>query len=108
MERRSKYNARPVEADGYRFDSRAEYARYAELRLLLDAGVISSLVVHPRFVIVPKDEHGKALYYEADFWYTENGAQVVEDVKGVKTAVYQLKKRLFLARYPGRKFVEIT
>ena len=108
-ERRTKYNAKPVDADGLHFDSRAEYARYCELKLLHAAGVISAIDVHPRFQIVPKDAHGKALFYEADFSYVdlENNINVVEDVKGVKTAVYQLKRRLFLAQYPGRRFVEI-
>lgn len=108
-ERRHKYNARPMDADGYHFDSLAEYRRYCELKLLHAAGVISAIDVHPRFEIVPKDKHGKALYYEADFSYIDHadGVNVVEDVKGVRTAVYLLKKRLFLAQYPGRRFVEV-
>lgn len=108
-ERRHKYNARPMDADGYHFDSLAEYRRYCELKLLHAAGAISAIDVHPRFEIVPKDKHGKALYYEADFSYVDlqNNINVVEDVKGVKTPVYQLKKRLFLAQYPGRRFVEV-
>ena len=108
-ERRGKYNARPVDADGYHFDSTAEYNRYRELCLFVKAGLISNLEVHPRFEIVPKDTHGKALHYEADFayHYCPDNREVVEDVKGVKTGVYLLKKRLFLARYPEREFVEI-
>lgn len=108
-ERRGKYNARPVDADGYHFDSAAEYRRYNELALLQRAGAITDLEIHPRFVIHPKDQHGRALYYEADFAYYDRNrcANVVEDVKGVRTAVYQLKRRLFLARYPDRVFDEI-
>jgi hypothetical protein len=108
-ERQGKYNAHPVETGGIHFDSKAEYNRYCELKLLRAAGLISEIEVHPRFQIVAKDAHGRALYYEADFSYVdfENNINVVEDVKGVKTAVYQLKRRLFLAQYPGRRFVEI-
>ena len=38
-------------------------------------------------------------YYIADFVYTENGATVVEDTKGVKTDAYKIKKKLLLERY---------
>lgn len=110
-ERRSKYGARRTEIDGYQFDSMAEAKRYRELCLFVKSGLISDLQVHPRFEIVPKDRHGRALYYEADFMYINinNGGELptVEDVKGVRTAVYNLKRRLFLARYPGFQFVEI-
>jgi len=108
-ERRSKYNSIPVDCDGYHFDSMAELRRYNELRLLTHTGEIGQLEVHPRYLIVPKDGNGRALYYEADFSYVEyqSNTRVVEDVKGVKTAVYQLKKRLFLARYREVRFMEI-
>jgi hypothetical protein len=35
--------------------------------------------------------------YRADFVYVESGARVVEDVKGFRTVVYKLKRRLMLA-----------
>jgi hypothetical protein len=35
----------------------------------------------------------------ADFVYDENGAEVVEDVKGFKTAVYKRKKRLMAKQH---------
>ena len=43
----------------------------------------------------------RALYYEGDFAYTERGRWVVEDVKGVVTDVFRLKRRLFIERYPA-------
>lgn len=42
-ERRGKYNARKCEADGYTFDSAAEYRRYNELVLLQRTGALSDL-----------------------------------------------------------------
>lgn len=36
------------------------------------------------------------MYYIADFVYTENGKKVVEDVKGCRTEVYKLKKKMVL------------
>jgi hypothetical protein len=110
-ERRSKYNAIRCEIDGIKFDSKAEAQRYQELFILVRAFKIDELKIHPHYEIVPKDEHGRALYYEADFEYITIApipCRVVEDVKGVKTAVYKLKRRLFLARYPEYTFQEIT
>ena len=43
----------------------------------------------------------------ADFEYIENGEMVVVDVKGFKTAVYMIKKKLFLYKYGDKvKFIE--
>ena len=61
-------------------------------------GEISGLQIHPRFRLEVKGE--KVCTYCADFQYyvchydIKGSALVVEDVKGVKTAVYKLKKRL--------------
>lgn len=102
---KSKYNARRVTVDGFRFDSEAEARRYGELKLLQAGGVITGLVIHPRFELQAafEDRAGQRwapVVYVADFAYTENGAPVVEDVKGFETEAWKLKRRLFLARYP--------
>jgi hypothetical protein len=107
----NKYNARKTEIDGITFDSLAEGKRYGELKLMYNNGDIDRLQVHPRYVIWegidPKGKKQK-IEYEGDFTYIENGAQVVEDVKGVLTAVFRLKKKMFTCRYPDIKFVEIN
>ena len=43
----------------------------------------------------------RKIEYVADFRYLdyERGGLVVEDVKGMKTDVYRLKRKLFLAKY---------
>jgi hypothetical protein len=98
-----KYNATPTTVDGIRFDSKAEARRWGELRLLYDAGKIHKLVVHPRYTLLDafecKGVRYRSIVYEADFSYVENGAQVVEDCKGARTAVFNLKEKLFLNRY---------
>lgn len=39
--------------------------------------------------------------------YTKNGEEVVEDVKGYKTEIYKLKKKIFLNLYGDKyKFIE--
>ena len=96
---RSKYGNRKVQADGFTFDSQAEYRRYRELKLLEAAVAIKGLQVHPLFALRVNGQHiGN---YEADFSYIELPGErhVVEDVKGVRTAVYRLKKRMVKALY---------
>ncbi len=109
----SKFNSKPVEFDGIKFDSIAEYRRYGELTLLQRDGQITGLKVHPRFLLqeaftTPDGKREAQITYEGDFQYTENGRDVLEDVKGVRTEVYKIKRKLFLMRYPGIKFVEVT
>jgi hypothetical protein len=110
----SKYHAIPVTIDGYRFDSKAEARHYQELCLREKAGEISLIVVHPKYCVwehwfdgTPGKGRFDTIYYEADFCYMENGQLVVIDVKGVLTAVYRMKKKMFLAKYPDIKFVEV-
>jgi hypothetical protein len=96
-DRRHKYGAKPVTIDGIRFASTKEANRYSELILLNRAGHIRQLELQPEF------EHhvdGKLMFtYRADFAYFEGEKRVVEDVKGFKTPVYRLKKRIVEAAY---------
>ncbi|MGP1594736.1 MAG: DUF1064 domain-containing protein [Treponema sp.] len=93
--------------DGITFDSMAEMRRYLELKMLENSGVITSLELQPKFLLIPKTEKGgRAVYYKADFKYTKDGKTVYEDVKGVKTDVYKLKKKLLLWQYPDICFYE--
>lgn len=101
----TKYHNQHVKLDGHSFDSKAEAERYAELVMLQQAGGIIGLRVHPRFIVVAKDDNGPAIKYEADFQYIDSqGNEVVEDVKGGKatlTPVFRLKFRLCQARWPS-------
>jgi hypothetical protein len=109
----NKYRAIKVQCDGYAFDSKAEYLRYLVLRDMERCGEISMLGVHPRFCIVSpfRDWQGskhKARFYEADFQYFDKtGKDWVEDVKGVRTREYILKRELFLSLYRGTCFREV-
>jgi len=109
MRNKGKYNAQKVLIGNILFDSRAEGRRYTELLMLQSAGVISELETHPTYVLQSayRNEEGKkiqAITYTADFSYMENGSLVVEDVKGFRTAVFNLKARMFGYRYPKIKF----
>ncbi len=100
-----KYNNQPVELDGMRFDSTAEAARWQQLVMLQDAGVISELQFHPRYELLPaydkpNGEHIRPIYYEGDMQYIENGVVVCEDVKGYETDVYLLKAKMMGYYHP--------
>ena len=105
---RSKYGARRLRIDGITFDSKLEADRYQQLKLLERAGEITGLEYHKKFVIIPKSKHGNDVYYEADFFYFENGKPIIEDTKSeaTVTAVYKIKKRL-LAETQGITIKEV-
>ena len=92
---RSKYNNVKTELDGIRFDSKAEARRYSELMLLLRAEEIQGFDRQPSFLL-PGD-----VRYMPDFIVCGADGQVwVEDVKGVTTAAFRIKQKLWLERYP--------
>jgi len=103
---RNKYRAVKTEVDGITFDSKREAARYMELVLLERAGEISHLELQPSFVCMVNGH--KICTYKADFRYFSASNSIVEDVKGMKTPVYRLKKKLVEALYPGVKIQEIS
>ncbi len=111
----NKYQAIKTVVNGIEFDSRKEARRYQELLLLERAGVIQYLRMQVKFVIIPAqyetiERYGKngqrlkdgqkllekECSYVADFVYEENGEQIVEDTKGVKTKDYIIKRKLML------------
>ena len=104
----TKYKNTKITTDGIKFDSKLEYKRYVELTLLQKAGKIQDLKIHPEFEIFPEfKKHGKTYrrtLYIADFSYFDVTANkyVIEDTKGVKTAVYSLKKKMFEYKYPWK------
>lgn len=96
-----KYGNRKVTVGGETFDSRREYQRWCELKLLEKAGKIHDLFRQVKFELIPAQyENGKcverAVNYYADFVYWEGDAMVVEDAKGMRTDAYILKRKLML------------
>lgn len=100
-QRRSKFgNNRTQSADGIKHVSAKQARRWAELRLLLQSGDISDLRREVPYDLTVNGEH--ICIYRADHVYTQDGAEVVEDVKSEITAinpVYLLKRRLMKAIY---------
>ena len=100
---RSKYHAKKTTVDGITFDSRREADRYLVLKSMEKDGDIEDLRRQVRYELVPAfdvdGKHYRPVYYVADFTYRENGHEIIEDVKGVKTDVYRLKAKLVAYRY---------
>lgn len=99
----SKYHAKKTTVDGITFDSKREADRYLVLKSMEEDGTIEDLRRQVRYELVPAFDvdgrHYRPVYYVADFVYREDGHEVVEDVKGMRTDVYRLKSKLFARRY---------
>lgn len=100
----NKYKNKKVQVDMYVFDSIAESRRYKELALLEKAGEIDNLQLQPKFLLQDSfKKNGKTyrkIEYIADFMYEEKGKVIVEDVKGMETKEFKIKRKLFEYKYP--------
>lgn len=106
-----KYKNVKTTVDGIKFDSKKEAARYSELKLLQKLGKIKSLELQKVFVLAPSvvinGRKRPPLKYICDFYYVDGlRGFVVEDVKGVKTASYVIKRHLMMSTL-GIKINEI-
>lgn len=100
----TKYHSRKVTLDGINFDSQREANRYAELKMMERAGIISHLRLQPEYAIIEahKRDDGtteRGAFYIADFAYFKGEKEVVEDAKGYRTPEYILKRKLMLEKY---------
>lgn len=99
----NKYKNKKVQIDMYVFDSIAESRRYKELALLEKAGEIENLQLQPKFLLQESfKKNGKTyrkIEYIADFMYEEKGKVIVEDVKGMETKEFKIKRKLFEYKY---------
>ncbi len=99
----TKYRNTKTVAGGVAFDSKREAARWQELKLLERAGQICELRRQVPFELVKGVKFAgtararPAIRYFADFVYTEHDKQVIEDVKGVETPEFKIKRHLMLA-----------
>ncbi len=119
---RSKYGAKPVTIDGIRFASGREARRYAELKILERVGQIWDLTLQAEFPlhvryggpwpdraaldpryrrpVLPAEQ--RIGVYRADFVYRTAEGTIVEDAKGVRTALYRWKKKHVEIEYDVR------
>ena len=99
---RNKYHNRKTKG----FDSAKEWRRNQELEALQRAGEISELNRQVPFVLMPSytiaDETTRQgfrtvreIRYIADFTYRlKDGTRIIEDVKGIQTEVFKIKRKL--------------
>lgn len=95
MKQRHKFGAVKTERNGFKFDSKKEAARYDDLMLLIRAKEVVFFLRQ-----VPFHLPGNVTYrvdYQI-FW--TNGEVTFEDVKGMKTATYIMKKKMVESLYP--------
>lgn len=87
--RRHKFNAVRCESDGFKFASKAERKRYLELKTLKEfSGEVVFFLMQTPFHLPGN------VKYICDFQvFWANGTVTFEDVKGMKTPVYNLKKK---------------
>lgn len=107
-----------IAPNGQKFDSRAEYGRWLELKALEERGAITGLRRQVEFELLPKQltPEGKTLEraanYTADFTYRDNesGAMVAEDTKSKYTRGepdYILRRKMFRFFHREWEFREV-
>ncbi|SRR6266436_1989122 len=108
----NKYKAKKTSIDNIVFASKKEADTYLILKNLEKRKIIKNLELQKKFVLQKgfADIYGnkiREISYIADFVYeTSENIRVVEDVKGIRTPVYILKKKMFLKKYPQCLFLE--
>lgn len=88
-----KYYAQRTEVDGISFPSKAEAARYCQLKELERTGAIQDLERQPTF------KFACGAKYVADFSYKKDGEKVLEDVKGQETPLFILKRKMLIHEF---------
>lgn len=113
----SKYRNKKVIIDNIEFDSKREGNRYLVLKDAQERGIISNLILQPKFELIPaiREEYIKhlktkdkvdtrtvqlAICYKADFSYEKDGETIVEDVKAspkmaALDKAFLIKEKLF-------------
>jgi hypothetical protein len=93
--RKNKFNAKKTKVDGYTFDSIKEAVRYKELKMLQDSGEVNFFLRQVPFDV------GAGIKYRLDFMvFWGDGTITCEDVKGVQTETFKIKKKLVEEKYP--------
>lgn len=98
----AKYSNKKTVIGDVSFDSRAEARRWGDLKLMERAGLIAGITLQPSYELAPSVKFTgatrakPALRYVGDFAYTDlkTGLLVIEDVKGVQTEAFIIKRHL--------------
>lgn len=114
MDKPGKYHNRkcaitlPESGKSITFDSEKEARRFGELRMRLQFGDIRDLKLQVNFTLqegftTAEGKRVRPIVYRADFTYQERTPSgwrtVVEDVKGVRTKEYSMKRKMMLEKF---------
>lgn len=114
MDKPGKYHNRkctitiPESGKSITFDSEKEARRFGELRMRLQFGDIRDLKLQVNFTLqegftTAEGKRVRPIVYRADFTYQERTPSgwrtVVEDVKGVRTKGYSMKRKMMLEKF---------
>lgn len=92
---RHKFRAKPQELDGIKFASKKEAKRYQELKILQSSGEVLFFLRQTPFHLT-----GGVKYLSDFLVFWNNGTVTIEDVKGLKTPMYNTKRKQVEATYP--------
>jgi hypothetical protein len=93
--KRHKYNAKPTEVDGIRFDSKKEAQYYSSLKLRVDSGEVITFLRQ-----VPIHLPGNTKLVVDFMEFHADGSTHLVDVKGMETDIFKLKRRQAEEIYP--------
>jgi hypothetical protein len=96
---RSKFKAIRVERNGQKFDSKMECSRWIQLEQLRDLGEIRDLRAQVSFPLQVNGEYLGCYVADAVYFDIRKNIKVVEDTKGVPTALFKWKAKHFAAQY---------
>ena len=114
MDKPEKYHNRkctvtiPGSVKQITFDSVKEARRFGELELMKNTGKIRDLRLQVNFTLqegftTASGERVRPIVYRADFVYQEPSPTgwrtIVEDVKGVRTKEYSMKRKMMLEKF---------
>ena len=103
---KSKYNAKKTEYNGKMYSSKKEAKRAMELNIMRLSGRIAELREQVVYILAPsvvvQGRKRPPMKYVADFEYMDmtkpiGERLIVEDCKGFRTAVYNLKRHLMMS-----------
>ena len=93
-EAKPKYGNKKTEVNGQEFDSRKEARFFLQLQ---QDPTVKSIRTQVKYELIPKQQGERACLYVADFVVEyQSGEVVVYDVKGMRTPLYVVKRKLML------------
>lgn len=105
----NKYHNKKCTYKGMTFDSKKERDFYIMFEKMQKNGQISDLKRQVKYELQPgfvfQGRKIRAIYYIADFTYIYNGKLHIVDTKGIRTDVYNIKKKMMM--YKGYEIEEL-